>query len=177
MELIGGSRAIVTAGLLLLAGLPLGGCSDLDSQVRQLSGTVSGQVADLSAWLSPPSPAPHHPPASYVRHPQSAPPAAAPTADAAAPAPAAAPAATPISIDGLSENAVRALLGNPAARAAAAPGETWIYRDASCELRLFLFPDVAKGGLHVLDHRITASAPTGADPQTCLHRLHDDHTG
>jgi hypothetical protein len=177
MELIGATRAIVIAGLALPISLPLGGCADLDNQVRQLSNTVSGQVTDLSARLTAPPVVPHHTAAGRTTHPQAANPSAPEPPTAPEPTAIATRSFAHITVDGLSDSAVRALLGDPAARTPAAPGETWIYRAGSCELRLFLFPDVAKGGLHVLDHRVSDPAPAGADPQACLRRLHDDHTG
>lgn len=157
------------AWLVLPVGLPLGGCADLDSQARQVSNSVSSEIAGLAGRIAPPPP--RHTATPHAAHTASAP------ATTAAPEPAASPPGPPISVDGLSAGAVRDLLGTPASRTTAAPGETWTYRDGGCELRLFLFPDVASGGLRVLDHRIADAAPAAADPQACLRRLHDDHAG
>jgi hypothetical protein len=90
--------------------------------------------------------------------------------------PPAAPESTPVVVNGLSGNAVRALLGQPAIRAEPAPGETWTYRSGKCEVDLFLFPDVTHGGLHVLDYRVNG-AGSGQDVQACLRRLRDGRSG
>jgi hypothetical protein len=80
-------------------------------------------------------------------------------------------------VNGLSGKAVRALLGQPAARAGPAPGETWTYRSGSCEVKLFLFPDVTHGGLQVLDSQIDGTGAHEDTKQACLRRLRDDQRG
>jgi hypothetical protein len=87
--------------------------------------------------------------------------------------PAAQPEATPVVVDGLSGKAVRTLLGQPAARSGPAPGETWTYKSGSCQVDLYLFPDVKHGDLQVLDHRVNG-AGSHEDNQACLRRLRDD---
>jgi hypothetical protein len=83
----------------------------------------------------------------------------------------------PVVVDGLSAKAVRALLGQPAAHGGPAPGETWTYHSAGCEVELFLFPNVAHGEMQVLDHRVSG-AGTGEDAkQACLRRLRDGQSG
>jgi hypothetical protein len=81
-----------------------------------------------------------------------------------------------VAVDGLSGNAVRALLGQPATRGRHAPGETWTYRSGSCEVDLFLFPDVTNGGLRVLDHRVSGAGSEQDAQQACIRRLRDDHS-
>jgi hypothetical protein len=63
---------------------------------------------------------------------------------------------------------VEAVLGAPAARVATGAGERWSYRGPGCTLDLFLFPDMAGGGLVVLDRRAG-----GAGEQECLRRMRD----
>jgi hypothetical protein len=82
----------------------------------------------------------------------------------------------PVVIDGLSGTAARALLGQPATRAGHAPGETWMYRSGSCEVDLFLFPDLNSGGLRVLDHRVSGAGSQQDGQQECLRRLRDGHS-
>jgi hypothetical protein len=81
----------------------------------------------------------------------------------------------PIVIDGLSANAARDLLGAPATQAAAGPGETWTYRSGRCAVALYLFPDVASGGLRVLDHQVDGVGSAEADQQACMRRVQHDH--
>jgi hypothetical protein len=74
-------------------------------------------------------------------------------------------------VNGLSGTAVRAMLGQPTTRTGPAPGETWTYRSGSCEVELFLFPDVTQGGLHVLDYRVSGAGSRADGQQDCLRRL------
>lgn len=90
--------------------------------------------------------------------------------------PPAVPDATPVVVNGLSGDAVVALLGQPAARTGPAPGETWTYHSGTCEVELFLFPDVTHGGLHVLDYRISGAGSGDDGEQACLRRLRNDQT-
>ena len=60
-------------------------------------------------------------------------------------------------VSGLSGNAIRAMLGQPSARAGPAPGERWTYRSGSCAVELFLFPNVTHGGLQVLDYQVSGA--------------------
>jgi hypothetical protein len=83
----------------------------------------------------------------------------------------------PVVVDGLSADAVRSLLGPPVAQAAAGPGETWTYRSGSCEVLLFLFPDVSSGGLRVLDHQVNGAGSRDTDQQACFQRVRHDHGG
>lgn len=81
--------------------------------------------------------------------------------------------AKPVVVDGLSATAVRSLLGQPAARGGPAPGETWTYKSGSCEVKLFLFPNVNHGGMQVLDHRVSGAGTGDNAGQACLRRLRD----
>jgi len=78
-------------------------------------------------------------------------------------------------IDGLAADKVRVVLGMPLSDVAVGPGETWIYRAGRCELSLYLFPDVASGGMRVLDHQITGTGPREEDRQACLRQLQHGH--
>ena len=82
----------------------------------------------------------------------------------------------PVEVNGLSGKAVRALLGQPAHREGPAPGETWTYRSGSCEVELFLFPNVTHGGLQVLDYRVNGTRHEDTK-QACLRRLRNDQHG
>lgn len=80
-----------------------------------------------------------------------------------------------IVIDGLSATAARDLLGAPATQVAAGPGETWTYKSGRCAIALYLFPDVANGGLRVLDHQVDGVGAAEADQQACMRRVQHDH--
>ena len=81
----------------------------------------------------------------------------------------------PIVIDGLTATAARDLLGAPTMQVAAGPGETWTYKSGPCAIALYLFPDVASGGLRVLDHQVDGAGPRDADQQACMRRVQHDH--
>ena len=81
----------------------------------------------------------------------------------------------PIVIDGLTADAARDLLGAPTTQVAAGPGETWTYKSGPCAVALYLFPDVASGGLRVLDHQVDGAGPRDADQQACMRRVQHDH--
>lgn len=76
-------------------------------------------------------------------------------------------------VDGLSAKAARSLLGQPATRGGPAPGETWTYRSGSCEVHLYLFPNVDHGGMQVLDHRVSGAGTGEGAQQACLRRVRD----
>ncbi len=78
------------------------------------------------------------------------------------------PANAPVALAGASAERVEAQFGPPASRAASGSGERWTYRTGDCSLDLFLFPDVSRGGLAVLDRRAS-----GADAEDCARRLRD----
>jgi hypothetical protein len=87
--------------------------------------------------------------------------------------PATLPEPEPVVVSGLSGNAIRAMLGQPSARAGPAPGETWTYRSGSCAVELFLFPNVTHGDLQVLDYRVGGAGSGEDSKQACLRRLRD----
>jgi hypothetical protein len=155
------TRAVVLAGVLLLAG-----CSSVDWAYYKVTDAVE------SAFTQP-----RH--TSYARVQQQ--PAPSPWRSASTSTaetkpvipPATQPETTPVVVDGLSGKAVRTLLGQPAARSGPAPGETWTYRSGTCQVDLYLFPDVKHGDLQVLDHRVNG-AGSHEDNQACLRRLRDD---
>ena len=76
----------------------------------------------------------------------------------------------PVKLAGRSASDLEALLGKPGERSREGTGERWTYRAKGCAFDVFLFPDVASGGLTVLDYR-------GSDPltdQDCIHRVLDE---
>lgn len=81
----------------------------------------------------------------------------------------------PIVIDGLTADAAHELLGAPTTQVATGPGETWTYKSGPCAVALYLFPDVASGGLRVLDYQVDGAGPRDADQQACMRRVQHDH--
>jgi hypothetical protein len=158
------TRAVVLAEILVVAG-----CSDIHRAYYAVTNAVTNTVH--TAFYEPrhttPARAASRPAAPSPWQPQSTP----------APKEAASAEAAPVVVDGLSGKAVRALLGRPAASAGPAPGETWTYRSGTCEVELYLFPDVSHGGLQVLDHRINGAGAREDTKQACLKRLRDEPSG
>ncbi len=156
------SRSALFAGILVL-----GGCASVDwayytvtEPLREaFSRPHHATTANATNVVNPPPPPYWNPGKTPDAKPVAA---ATPTATP-----------TPVVVNGLSGNAVRTLLGQPATRAGPAPGETWTYRSGSCEVNLFLFPDVTHGGLQVLDHRVTGANSHGDEEQACLRRVRD----
>jgi hypothetical protein len=150
--LTGVSRAVLLAGTLALMG-----CTTLSRAYHTVADPVENAFNE-----------PRH--STYARSSPPPPPAlhSASTTEARPP-PAADP--TPVVVNGLSGTAVRAMLGQPTTRSGPAPGETWTYRSGSCEVELFLFPDVMHGGLHVLDYRVSGAGSRADGQQECLRRL------
>jgi len=109
-------------------------------------------VEDMFKPAPPPRPAAARPaprPAARPARPPAAVPA--PVQQAALPSPVeevAVPA-----LKGAPASRVEAVLGAPAVRQPNGAGERWSWRAQGCTLDLFLFPDVATGGLAVLDER------------------------
>jgi hypothetical protein len=153
--LAGVTRATVLAGSLVLAG-----CASLTEAFDALTGQHPAPTAAAEPLPEPPVPPRIIPPARQRPLPE--PPVPEPP--------------TPVVVNGLSGNAVLALLGQPASRAGSAPGETWTYRSGPCELELFLFPDLTQGGLHVLDYRVSGADPSDDAGQACLRRLRSDQS-
>ena len=106
-----------------------------------------------------PRPAPPRPPAPQPELPATEAPPQTPAPPARPPVP---------SLARMPAAQVEEVLGTPAARTASGAGERWSYRGPGCTLDLFLFPDIAGGGLVVLDRRAG-----GASEQECLRRMND----
>jgi hypothetical protein len=149
------TRAVVVAGVLAIAG-----CASIDRAYYTVTDAVEG------AFTSPR----HAPPPRVARRP-APPPSPGGPASTMETKPATLPEAQPVVVDGLSGNAVRAMLGQPAARTGPSPGETWTYRSGSCAVELFLFPNVTHGDLQVLDHRVSGAGSGEDSRQACLRRL------
>jgi hypothetical protein len=107
--------------------------------------------------------------------PEYLPPRPPPHRAAAKPLPEPPPAEPDVTVVGLSGSVIRAMFGDPAARTPSGPGETWTYQSGDCQVQLYLFPDVAQGGLRVLDDQVTAAGARVEDPQPCLRRLQLEH--
>ncbi len=140
------ARAFLLASLLLLAG-----CDAIGTWFHGPAAPEEPTTSTDEQLPLPPPPAPRPPSLS-----------------------ASAAAQPPVVVNGLSGDAVRTLLGPPLTQVAVGPGETWTYRSGACEVQLFLFPDVAQGGLHVLDYHVNGAGARAADQQTCLRRMHRD---
>jgi hypothetical protein len=151
------TRAVVVIGMLAVAG-----CASIDRAYYTVTDAVE------SAFTTPRRAAP-----ARVPRPPAPPPSPRAPASTAETTPPTLPEAQPVVVDGLSGNAVRAMLGQPAARTGPAPGETWTYRSGSCAVDLFLFPNVTHGGLQVLDYRVNGAGSGEDAKQACLRRLRD----
>jgi hypothetical protein len=162
--------------VLLAAPLVLAGCSSVNEAYHAVADPVQTAFSDIrhavSARTSSPSAAPSAPPAG---RPESTAQTQSPPAPDPAPAPT--PELKPVVVNGLSEKAVQALMGQPAAKDGPAPGQTWTYRSGSCEVELFLFPDVTQGSLHVLDYRVSGAGSRADQQQACLRRVSGDRNG
>ena len=138
-----------------------------------LTAAAAGVLAGCS--LLPPQLRPRPPAHQQPQAQHHAPPAAAgvPSSGSAAaaarlhPLPTAAPAA--VTVVGLSQDAVRRLLGPPATEASQGPGRTWTYDGAGCRVEIAFFYDVTRSGFFAL----SARRPEGGDAQDCLARIHD----
>lgn len=145
----GHGRAAFTAGVASLA-LALAGCALLPPPPKP----------QRSAHL-PPKP---HPVTST-----------APSGSAAAAGalhhqpPPAAPPAAPVQVVGLSQDAVRRLLGPPAAEHAQGPAQTWTYEGIGCRVEIAFYYDVTRSGFFALSQQLAG----GGDGETCLAQIHD----
>lgn len=144
------AHAMALGGLLAVAG-----CAKVDQMLASLGAPPSSGAAGPEHLPLPPPPPPRAAHAS----------ASVPLDD------------RQVAVDGLSANAARALLGPPLTQVASGPGETWTYRSGRCELALYLFPDVANGGLRVLDHQVNGVGTRAADQQACVRRVQHAHGG
>jgi hypothetical protein len=147
--------------------LILGGCSEVDRAYYTVTNSVQSAFYDLrhtkSGTARPVRSASQVPPGTYSDSP--------PARSLETPHP------TPVVVDGLSAKAARSLLGQPATRGGPAPGETWTYRSGSCEVHLYLFPNVDHGGMQVLDHRVSGAGAGESAQQACLRRVRDGQSG
>jgi hypothetical protein len=151
------TRAAVVAGILAIAG-----CASIDREYYTVTDAVE------AAFITP-----RHAPPTRVPRPPAPPTIPRGSASAAEAKPATLPEPAPVVVSGLSGNAIRAMLGQPSARAGPAPGERWTYRSGSCAVELFLFPNVTHGGLQVLDYRVSGAGSGEDSKQACLRRLRD----
>ncbi len=143
--------------VLAAAALALGGCSLLAPPKPPVP------VAQLPLPLPPLPPRP--PPA----------PAAPLTGSAAAAGrlarPPAEPPSAPLQVVGLSQDAVRRLLGPPAAETAQGPSQTWTYQGAGCRVDIAFYYDVTRSGFFALSEQRAG----GGEAAECLARIHDTH--
>jgi hypothetical protein len=159
----------ILLGVLLAAPLVLAGCSSVNEAYHAVADPVQTAFIDIRHAVSARISAP---PAGRSESTTQAQPPPAPD-----PAPAPAPELKPVVVNGLSEKAVQSLLGQPAAKDGPAPGQTWTYHSGSCEVELFLFPDVTQGSLHVLDYRVSGAGSRADQQQACLRRVSGDRSG
>jgi hypothetical protein len=166
----------VLLGVLLAAPLVLAGCSSVNEVYHAVADPVQTAFSDIrhavSARIPSSSATPSAPAAGRA---ESTTQTQSPPAPDPAPTPK--PEVKPVVVNGLSEKAVQTLLGQPAAKDGPAPGQTWTYRSGSCEVELFLFPDVTQGSLHVLDYRVSGAGSKADEQQACLRRVSGDRSG
>jgi hypothetical protein len=149
------------ARIVMLAGaLALGGCAEVDRAYQAVSSAVHSALYE-----------PRHQTPTRLTHASS--PSSVGNYNATSAQRTSVSQTAPVVVDGLSAKAARALLGQPAAHGGPAPGETWTYRSGSCEVELFLFPNVTHGEMQVLDHRVSGAGTE----QACLRRLRDGQNG
>ncbi|WP_231848921.1 hypothetical protein [Paramagnetospirillum magneticum] len=86
-----------------------------------------------------------------------------------APRPAPSPAVSPDSLNGLSRDEARALLGSPTSETVRAMGTVWRYRRGECVLSLVFYPEVETDIERVLGYEFEG----GKDAVTCFKRLRD----
>lgn len=79
------------------------------------------------------------------------------------------PAVSPESLNGMSRNEARALLGRPASETARAMGTVWRYHRGDCALSLVFYPEVETDIERVLSYEFEG----GKDAGTCFKRLRD----
>ena len=140
-----------------------------------LSGAMAGALGGCALLHPPPRPAapatahveryrPTHQAASRTRP-------ATGSAAAAARLHPGAPPPEPVAVVGLSQDAVRRLLGAPTAEAREGPGRTWTYQGAGCAVVIGFFYDVTRNGFFAL----SAHSPDAGDAGACLARIRDNH--
>ena len=147
------------AVLAVALALPLAGCALLPPRHRP--------PAPAASYHAPSTAAQHHRALAASRPGSGGSAAAAsrlhPAAASSSPA--------PVQVVGLSQDAVRRLLGAPAAEASQGPGQTWTYEAAGCRVEIGFFYDVTRNGFFALSERQS----DGGDAAACLGRIHDAH--
>lgn len=71
--------------------------------------------------------------------------------------------ASPHLLVGKTEDAVRALLGEPEARRPEGSSEVWRYETANCPMELYFFTDLKTGEMKALAYQLDAGCPLVAD--------------
>jgi len=169
------ARPWLSAGFALLTLSLLPGCGNVSRLFARPSPSppprpASASIARSSAQLhGGPPPAEVGLPAASAKAPVPPPPAAPVAREALGTPP------PPIVLTGMSASGLVRLLGQPATRSPTGQGERWTYRDGTCELDVFIFPDVVRGEPAVLDERVSAAASGPAAAQACLQKLRHDH--
>lgn len=132
-----------------------------------LTGAAALGVAGCA--LLPPPRKPQH---AAVTHPQPHPSTAPPSGSAAAagrlhpglPPP-------PVNVVGLSQAAVRGLLGPPAAQSSQGAAQTWTYAGAGCRVLIAFYYDVTRRDFFALSEHLAG----GGEGKDCLARIHAAH--
>ncbi len=122
----------------------------------------------------PPKPVAHEAPLPLQPHVRPAPSGSAAAAGRLTHTPQAAPAPAlpPLQVVGLSQDAVRRLLGQPASQAASGASQTWTYQGSGCSVNIVFYYDVTRAGFFALSEQLAG----GGDGGTCLAGIHDAQT-
>ena len=144
--------AVLTLAVLALAVLALAGCGLLPPPHKPTVQTAT----------------PAHPPRPHPPRPTPLP----TTGSAAAAGRLPQVSTPPLRVVGLSQEAVRRLLGDPAAAHAEGPAQTWRYDGpAGCRVDIAFYFDVTRSGFFALSQRLAG----GGDGGDCLARIHAAH--
>lgn len=156
---------------VLVPLLALAGCADAEVDGRPVApvATIAFPAVDPRPPIpkpAPPRPLPPRPKPAAQPPKAPPPPSPPPPAGDIAPLTVAIPETAKIEpgpplgarLQGLSENQVVALLGQPAATEEKAPARIWTYRGGGCRLRVAFFPQ-----METLDYRVLSAEQTGAD--------------
>jgi hypothetical protein len=119
--------------------------------------------ADLLAIAAADSGVPQAPAVGAVSAPS---PASATTASADA---------NPDHLVGLSEADAIRLLGAPKTRTDTPPSRIWTYHSASCDLRLFFYPEIGGTSYRTLTYEIDDRDPSDTNRRNCVGGLLKDH--
>ncbi len=85
--------------------------------------------------------------------------------------------ADPDHLVGLSEADAVRLLGVPKSRADTPPSRIWTYSSASCDLRLFFYPEIGGTSYRTLTYEIDDRDPTDTNRRNCVGGLLKNHAG